>query len=109
MTDHEVAANLVLEDDGTQHFTNDGALHVYSPRYGTMHIERVAGGGWRVKHAQGMLPPGWFYDTIGFGPTLATAIARAAGLPESNAVDKFAERVLPWAQAATDHPTPGEL
>lgn len=93
----EAADNLVVEDDGVQHFTIATGLMVYSPVFGTMHVARE-GDGWRVKHAAGLLPPGWFFDAIGFGHTLVQAICDTAGYGSvSPELRVFAERVEDWA------------
>lgn len=77
----EVADDLVIEDDGVQHYRGEGgSLNVYSPKFGTIHIAASTNGGWVVKHARGMLPSGWFFDAVAHGPTIAKAIQNAAGL-----------------------------
>jgi hypothetical protein len=96
-----VSPDLVIEDDGCQHFpaVEPGAIMVYSPVIGSMHIAKSRRGGYTVKHSRGMLPPGCFFDAIASGPTVAHAIKNAAGMP-GNGPDKslvaFGKRVEGW-------------
>lgn len=92
MTDE--APNLVIEDDKVQHYVANGALNVYSPKYGTMHVTRV-NDAFSLKHAHGMLPPGFFFETISSGFSVAEALART-GFAKDAALEKFGERVEDW-------------
>lgn len=100
---NEVAPNLVIEVNGVQHYkTNDGALMVYHPEYGSMHVSKRLGSDWSMKHAYGMLPTGFFFETISSGGTVAQALERATNFHMSEELNEFGKQVEEWY--ATDPP-----
>lgn len=100
MTETEGHPNLVIEDDGVQHYRDGGYGYIYHPDQGVFRLLKSSTG-YSATFWPGPPGGGMFADNIASGFTLRAAIegamggsSRSPGTPVKSAwLDAFAKRI----------------